>query len=136
MESPDNSQCTVATLESWRNKTFRDILFRHQSTSLLPSHFTSSTGYSCFLTRNPDLTFQLILQFNIKHHHNCVGSFTPPGRTEPLSRRAGQLNRITLQKHLPKAWKCFFRRKDTIYPTSASYWEAPGTTRDVCHIAC
>ena len=99
-------------LESWRNKTFTDILFGHQSTSLPPSLFTSSTRYCCFLTTNPDLTFLLILlQFNIKQHHNFVGSFTPPGKTEPLSCKAGQLNCIPLQKHLQWSGDAFLEGK-------------------------
>lgn len=69
---------TRCRAEPWRNKTFRNSPFRHQSTSLPPSLLTSLTGCS-FLSKNPDLTFLLILSlFNTEQHPNFVHIVTPP----------------------------------------------------------
>lgn len=72
---------TQRRAKSWRNKTFRNSSFRHQSTSLPSSLPTSLTGCS-FLSKNPDLTFLLILsQLNIEQNPNFVHIVMPPRKT-------------------------------------------------------
>lgn len=117
-------------LGSWRNKTFRDILFRHLIPPLhLSAYLVEDTAVS---------SAEMLTSLSCSYYYTLILNSTTILWGALLSQAPVLQSWPPELYHSPKAspvvWRCFFRRQDTNYPTSDSFWEAPGTTGDGCHL--